>query len=320
MGRPEKPIAPCTKELENLVRWLRRHRAGAGLSYNQLAENTRFLPRHGRASPQCSPDTLARAASGLVVPTRRVCVSYAQACGGKASEAVRLWKHARYRESRNQRHEEPAPHITYVRDFAELRAAMLELYRKDGARPYEELERESGGLLAHATVGRVISGRTGRPTRQFVFAFAIVCGARGVTLKEWQRAWDRAEQRRLGSSDTGSRRRPTAPFGSSRWTGEARTIAFAYYMDPARSPNGQEVWHRNPARDIISEPHQDQRLDVARPLTERELAAARTIAQLPRPTTERPVARILPRRHGATGLDRGPFTTGKTYWNSRASG
>ncbi len=86
-------------------------------------------------------------------------------------------------------------HITYVRDFAELRAALLDLYRKDGSRPYAELERVSNRVLAHSTISRFVSGVTGRPTRQFVLVFAQVCGMRGVALNEWGQAWDRAAPR-----------------------------------------------------------------------------------------------------------------------------
>ncbi|KOG64698.1 hypothetical protein ADK76_08510 [Streptomyces griseoflavus] len=199
MGRRENPIAPCDKALESLVRWLRGHRTRAGLSYTQLADRIRQLaPDAGTRPVHCSADTLARAVSGRSMPRLEVVRAYARACGADAAEAQRLWKQARYRQSADAgRPAEPVQHITYVRNFAELRAALLDLYRKDGSRPYTELERASKGVLAHSTISRFVSGVTGRPTRQFVLVFAQMCGMRGVALNEWGHAWDRAEERRL---------------------------------------------------------------------------------------------------------------------------
>ncbi|MEU6965030.1 helix-turn-helix domain-containing protein [Streptomyces chrestomyceticus] len=199
MGRRENPVAPCDKALESLVRWLRGHRTRAGLSYTQLAERVRQLPPDAGARPVCcSADTLARAVSGRSMPRLEVVRAYARACGADVAEAQRLWKQARYRQGADgRRAAEPVQHITYVRDFAELRAALLDLYRKDGSRPYAELERVSDRDLAHSTISRFISGVTGRPTRQFVVVFAQVCGMRGVALSDWGQAWDRAEERRL---------------------------------------------------------------------------------------------------------------------------
>ncbi|MET7906170.1 helix-turn-helix transcriptional regulator [Streptomyces sp. NPDC005355] len=201
MGRRENPIASCDKALEALVRWLRDRREEAGLSYTELATRTADLARAGAVPTGCSADTLARAASGVVIPRLRTILAYAAACGANRREGERLWKRARYQQSLAARKKaEPVPHVRYARDFFELREALVDLYEKDGSRPYEELERDSGGVLAHATVGRLIRGKTGRPTRQFVIAFAGACGMKGVALSEWGQAWDRAEERRLGGS------------------------------------------------------------------------------------------------------------------------
>ncbi|MFG3010096.1 helix-turn-helix domain-containing protein [Streptomyces cinerochromogenes] len=207
----------CEKALESLARWLRDQREAAGLSYAELAVRTAYLAETGAVPVGCSADTLARAASGAVVPRLRTVLAYAAACGADGREGERLWKRARYRRSLAARKKsDPLPHFRYARDFAELREALVDLYEKDGSRPYEELERDSEGVLAHATVGRLINRKTGRPTRQFVIAFARACGVRGVALDEWGQAWDRAEERRLGGSRAIRQRSVWSPFQAAQ--------------------------------------------------------------------------------------------------------
>lgn len=287
MGRPEKPIASCDKDLEALARWLRGHRARAGLSYGQLAERTQHLHLPSGVCGRCSPDTLARAASGVDVPKRRVVLAYAGGCDANLAEAERLWKRARYRQSRTQNPEEPAPHISLVRDFAELRAALLDLYRKDGSRPYQELQEVSGGALAHATVGRVIGGQTGRPTRQFVIAFAETCGVRGVALNEWGQAWERAEERRLGGRGPVIRRRRAATQTKPGSDG----VDQSFYVDRDRLPDGQEIY-RVALADMMKGTFtpawalSDWDRDL-HALTAREVEAAHYIRDLQPPTTKR---------------------------------
>ncbi|MFF7764210.1 helix-turn-helix domain-containing protein [Streptomyces griseorubiginosus] len=221
MGRRENPIAPCERELEKLVRCLRDHRGRAGLNYRELAE------RSG-----CSASTLIRAASGEQIPKLKTVRAYAAACGADPDEAERLWKRARYRAVRDG--QEPVPHPRYVRNFAELRTALADLYQKDGARPFRELEAASHGVLAHATVGRFLRQESGRPTRQFVRAFAIACGAKGKILHEWENAWDRAEEQRIGAPAVIAGRR-----ASEVVLADGQPVYF--HSDPERTPDGQEV-------------------------------------------------------------------------------
>jgi hypothetical protein len=122
-----------------------------------------------------------------------------------------------------------------VRNFAELHAALADLYQKDGARPYRELETVSDGVLAHATVGRFLRQEGGRPTRQFVREFAIACGAKGMALREWEQAWDRAEEQRLGGTPAVVARRRA----SEVVLADGRPVYF--HSDPERTPDGQEV-------------------------------------------------------------------------------
>ncbi|MEH0416096.1 helix-turn-helix domain-containing protein [Streptomyces sp. B21-083] len=222
MGRRENPIAPCDRELEKLTRCLRGHRGQAGLNYKELA-----------ARSGCSASTLIRAASGEQVPKLKTVRAYAVACGADPGEAERLWKRARYRAVRGCG--ELVPHSRYVRNFAELRAALVDLYQKDGARPYRELEAASEGILAHATVGRFLRQEGGRPTREFVLAFAQTCGAKGMALREWEQAWERAEEHRPGGTSKVVARRSVSEVVLADGT------PVYFRSDPARTPDGQEV-------------------------------------------------------------------------------
>ncbi|AWW35373.1 helix-turn-helix domain-containing protein [Streptomyces cadmiisoli] len=239
MGRRENPIAPCDRELEKLVLYLRDHRNWAGLNYKELAV------RSG-----CSASTLIRAASGEHMPKLKTVRAYALGCGADPDEAERLWKRARYRAARGC--QEPVPHARYVRNFAELHAALADLYQKDGARPYRELEAASDGVLAHATVGRFLRQEGGRPTRQFVREFAIACGAKGMALREWEQAWDRAEEQRLGGTPTVVARRRA----SEVVLPDGRPVYF--HSDPERTPDGQEIRRLTPTG-----PHSDGHTVIA---------------------------------------------------------
>ncbi|WKU42623.1 helix-turn-helix domain-containing protein [Streptomyces sp. VNUA116] len=281
MGRAENPIAPCDKALQALVQWLRDQRTRAGLSYAQLAERTQHLALPGGGQARCSADTLARAASGLVVPRHRAVLAYALACEADPAEAERLWKRARYQQSMaDRRNEEPAPHVRYVRNFAELRAALVELYRKDGSRPYEELEKASGGVLAHSTVARVISGISGQPTREFVLAFAQVCGVRGaVALNDWRDAWDRAEERRSSGIPRSLIRRR-----SSVRTEQAKGGRVEVYLDRVRlNDDGQETWQLR--QDLIA------RADRPGGLPLQVKHRPRQLKSIPRPRTRHTATR-----------------------------
>ncbi|MFF5282347.1 helix-turn-helix domain-containing protein [Streptomyces sp. NPDC013171] len=201
MGRPENPIAQCSKSLRNLATWLRLGREAAGLTYGQLAARTDF-----------SADTLARAASGHSVPQRlNVVTAYAQACGLSTKEAERLWKLARRDEAHAQgvlKGHRGGGHISVVKDFADLRSAIVDLYQDDGGPPLRSLDQRIGGVgrLPHSTVGRVLAGRS-TPRRDFVLAFAEACGVRKTDLAEWAKAWDRADaDRRTTRANQG---RPT---------------------------------------------------------------------------------------------------------------
>ncbi|MFF7202260.1 helix-turn-helix domain-containing protein [Streptomyces sp. NPDC008141] len=192
MGRAENPIAPCTTSLHALASWLRQRRADAQVSYTELAQRTHF-----------SKATLSRAVSGRTVPRLVVVKALAEVCGADPAEAERLWKGARY-DARSGWPGHGASHlrIDYVTTFAGLHLALLELYRRDGSRPYRELERQAGnhGQLPHATIGRVLTQRA-HPRREFVLAFIQTCGVTDEDdLEVWGRAWDRAQAAHILSS------------------------------------------------------------------------------------------------------------------------
>ncbi|MFB6564074.1 hypothetical protein ACFCYH_35195 [Streptomyces sp. NPDC056400] len=141
------------------------------------------------------------------------------------------------------------PNISYVRNFADLHAALLDLYRKDGSRPYQELEKGSR-WLPHSTVSRVIA-RTTRPSREFVLAFATECGVRGQALKEWEQAFDRVEESRKDAYTFVRHGNIHRAVPLTRWDPpRARAAAhrastnlgeIKVYFDPQRLSDGTEV-------------------------------------------------------------------------------
>jgi transcriptional regulator with XRE-family HTH domain len=164
---------------------MRERREEAGLTYTQMARRTDF-----------SSDQLRRAATGGSVPRREVVLAYAESCDARLVEAEKLWREARYQQAQEEHPPEDRPkHTVYVRDFADLHLALLDLYRKNGSRPYRELEESSGGALKRSTVWCVLQEQI-RP--EFVSAFAEEWGVRGIALDQWGHAWDRAEERRTG--------------------------------------------------------------------------------------------------------------------------
>lgn len=187
MARSEAPVTACRASLHALASWLRLQRAQSGLSLAQLSQHTIV-----------SKATLSRAASGHGIPTLSTVRAYARACGASEDEAERLWKQARYEERSPQGEATQLIHLDYVNTYADLHAHLLEVYRRDGSRPYRALEQQAGGNghLARTTICRVLTRKT-RPRRDFVLAFARACGVTGnVILQAWAHAWERAEAAR----------------------------------------------------------------------------------------------------------------------------
>ncbi|WP_188308972.1 helix-turn-helix domain-containing protein [Streptomyces sp. CBMA123] len=232
MGRREKQITECGRSLQALASWLRAQRETAGLSYARLAERTAF-----------SDDTLIRAASGASIPKLMVVREFAEACGADAAEAERLWKWARHEGHTVSASEgRAAVHINTVANFADLHAALRDLYSRDGCRPYRELSERAGGhgRLPCATVSRVLNRRS-LPSREFLLTFVQVCGVRGATLVAWEKAWDRADRDRRPSRRSRSvsarpwPERPRPPKEADLWLEDTRDMRF-------RPTGGEGIW------------------------------------------------------------------------------
>lgn len=217
-----------------------------GLTYSQLA-----------ARSGLSASTLIRAASGEQVPKLKVVLAYAESCGADPDDAERLWKRARYRAARGDDDDGHVPHPCYVRDFGALHAALVDLYRKDGAPTYEELENASDGVLAHATIWRFLHQKCRRPSREFVLAFAQACGAKGRSLQEWGQAWDRSEEQRLNPGGVGPRRRSNLLVETGRHFGAPGTGVLGPGTHPRRAGEPANHFRGRRSPDADREPHRN---------------------------------------------------------------
>ncbi|MFJ4013955.1 helix-turn-helix domain-containing protein [Streptomyces sp. NPDC090026] len=185
MPRPEKPVATGNRALRDLAEWLRERRARTGQGYRALAV---------RAG--CHATTLQRAASGESVPKLQTVLTYAMACDASPEEARRLWREARYEHTRQLRGGRglPAPKPRYVRDLADLAAAMLDLYEKAGSPTLRTMEERAGrfGVLPRSTVHRIVHRRTMPNDLGQFRAFLKACEAPEADWQEWEAAWARA--------------------------------------------------------------------------------------------------------------------------------
>ncbi|MGW7362437.1 hypothetical protein ACWGI8_03190 [Streptomyces sp. NPDC054841] len=104
--------------------------------------------------------TLRRAASGGEVPRLPVVRAAIIACGGPVDDAVALWKQARYHQRLRDTPRDPVPPPELVWSRAEMKAALVELYERDGAPALEKLESRAGsnGELPHSTAARIVKG------------------------------------------------------------------------------------------------------------------------------------------------------------------
>lgn len=182
MGRRELPIDNrASQPLRELAQWLRDQRKG--IPYRVLAERT-----------DLNATTLSRAASGALLPRRAVVAAFAKACGASPDPALALWKRARREERRALRGpalSAPRPHL--IRDFADLAAALAELYEDAGAPPYRELEKAGPyGVLPVSTARRITRKEALPRTQEQLVAFLEGCGVPARRHKEWIEAWERA--------------------------------------------------------------------------------------------------------------------------------
>ncbi|MFK4106157.1 helix-turn-helix domain-containing protein [Streptomyces sp. NPDC019531] len=200
MGRPENPIPDPSSPLGVLATALRSGRRRVGLSYAQLAEQTRF----------CSPGTLQRAASGTVLPRHDVALSFAQACGLNIDDITQLWL-AAHRGSRGgiRKCQEPAPQPHLIEDLEGLCSALEELRLANGAPSYRVMEnraRASGKELSRSTAYRICSQRQAPTTIECLEAFLVACEVLPRSREPWFEAFLRLQRDvALGRRDAAER-------------------------------------------------------------------------------------------------------------------
>ncbi|WP_051812199.1 helix-turn-helix domain-containing protein [Streptomyces sp. NRRL S-340] len=185
MCRPERPLTTSNKALRELQEWLREQRRRTRQGYRALSV---------RAG--CHATTLQRAASGEIVPKLQTVLNYARACDASPEEARLLWKRARYEATRLTRagRDRPAPRPEFVRDFVDLGAALVELYRKAGSPPYRTMEQRAGGYgaLPRSSAHRIVNKQAMPHGLQQFQAYLRACEVPELEWPDWEAAWTRA--------------------------------------------------------------------------------------------------------------------------------
>ncbi|WP_051798517.1 helix-turn-helix domain-containing protein [Streptomyces sp. NRRL S-337] len=185
MCRRQNPLTTSNKALYDLQQWLRDQRMHTGQSYRALSL---------RAG--CHATTLQRAASGESVPKLQTVLNYARACDASPEEARRLWKRARYEHTRLLRggRTVPAPRPELIRDFADLSAALRDLYEKAGSPSLRTLEQRAGqfGVLPRSTAHRIVTKQAMPHSRQQFQAYLRACEVCEPEWPAWEAAWTRA--------------------------------------------------------------------------------------------------------------------------------
>lgn len=185
MSRPERPLTTANKALRELQEWLRSQRDRTRQGYRALAE---------RAG--CHATTLQRAASGETVPKLQTVLNYARACDASPEEARRLWRNARYQQTRQARSGggRPVPRPEYVYDFVDLSAAVQDLYERAGSPPLRTMEQRAGGFghLPRSTAHRIVTKQAMPHSLQQFQAYLRACEVPEADWPDWEAAWTRA--------------------------------------------------------------------------------------------------------------------------------
>ncbi|MEU9182780.1 helix-turn-helix transcriptional regulator [Streptomyces sp. NPDC048550] len=188
MGRPEFPVDRTVRARAELAIALRRCRAEAGLSYDELADMT-----------DLSAGTFKRAAAGKAVPTEETLRKFACTCGvdlnGKRRLAT-LWLDARIADrGRLGRLQKPAlPRFTNGR--RELSAALEYFYEAASAPPLRRLTELAGGshLLPVSSAARIVTRKALPASRQQMIAFLTACGLTQWAREIWAEAFEEITQ------------------------------------------------------------------------------------------------------------------------------
>ncbi|MDX3025394.1 helix-turn-helix domain-containing protein [Streptomyces acidiscabies] len=185
MCRPEKPITTRNRALRELAEWLRDQRERTRQGYRALSVRAGF-----------HATTLQRAASGEGVPKLQTVLSYARACDASPEEARRLWKRARYEETRRTRGGRglPSPRPEFIRDFVDISAALHDLYEKAGSPALRTMEQRAGnfGVLPRSTVHRIVTKQAMPHNKQQFQAYLRACEVPETEWPDWEGAWTRA--------------------------------------------------------------------------------------------------------------------------------
>ncbi|MEV5950368.1 helix-turn-helix transcriptional regulator [Streptomyces sp. NPDC051993] len=198
MGRSEKPITTTNAALCDLAEWLREQRSRAKLTYRRLAE---------RAGLHAT--TLQRVASGDSVPKLMPVLAYARGCDANAEDARRLWQRARreHLRAQSQPNLRPAPSPALVRDFADLSAALRDLYERVGGPTLRAMEVRAGGFgalprsCAHRIVNRQSVPHSLSQFRAYLRACDVPEGDQAVWEAAWSRAWRFEKQEDAGLNE-----------------------------------------------------------------------------------------------------------------------
>ncbi|MFI7020154.1 helix-turn-helix domain-containing protein [Streptomyces sp. NPDC050164] len=185
MCRPEKPITTRNKALRELAEWLRDQREHTRQGYRALSVRAGF-----------HATTLQRAASGESVPKLQTVLGYARACDASPEEARRLWKRARYEETRQARGGRglPSPRPEFIRDFVDMSAALQDLYEKAGSPTLRTMEQRAGGygVLPRSTAHRIVTKQAMPHSLQQFQGYLRACEVAEVDWPDWEGAWTRA--------------------------------------------------------------------------------------------------------------------------------
>jgi hypothetical protein len=159
MGRPEKPVDRTVPASAKLADFLRRRKADADLTYEQMAEKMNGLP---------SKATFERAASGASVPSWDTVIAFVTATttaqvwlmstSDPMVRAKKLWVCAR-RATRAPYYVHKAPNPHLISTPADLSRALRHQHIWAGYPSPGEMERMAGpGELPATTTRRIIAG------------------------------------------------------------------------------------------------------------------------------------------------------------------
>ncbi|MEV8547648.1 hypothetical protein [Streptomyces sp. NPDC051572] len=183
---------PPTRERIHLAQFLTAVHQIYGPNWAELSRRTSL-----------SVSTLQRTArrSGPV-PREENVITYLQGITDDpqaVTDAMGLWRRARA-EERGRLRTLRAPAPAYVRNEADLLAALAAAYEKDGAPPLRTLQRRGGNaggtvsVLPLANASRIIN-RICLPTDQRQYeAFLTGCNIPEHALDLWREAWHRARR------------------------------------------------------------------------------------------------------------------------------